>query len=225
MAKKNAEISSRKQKRKKSKRVPIIVGLVVVILLGAGGYFVWQMVSNPGTNPTTTTNNNAKPLTEQQKAYLASYEKLKPFSGTEEEAQLAMQNFVVQFFTLSNVETLDQMGGLDFIMPGTVDEFKVNASGTYLFRLEELKEMYGLANLPTVDTVTINEGTLEATDNWVNQGNKNYSGYKATVTITYADPQSSSANNLIDSFPTQVEINVFYDSDAGAWYVYDTKVI
>ncbi|TLG73942.1 hypothetical protein [Culicoidibacter larvae] len=225
MAKKNVEISSRKQKRKKNKRLPIIIGMVVVILLGVGGYFVWQMFSNPTPPTTGSTNNNAKVLTEQQKAYLASYEKLKPFSGTEEEAQLAMQNFVVQFFTLSNVETLEQMGGLDFIMPGTVDEFKVNASGTYLFRLEELKEMYGLANLPTVDTVTINEGTLEATESWVNQGDKNYPGYKATVTITYANPESSSANNLTDSFPTQVNITVFYDSEAGAWYVYETNVV
>jgi len=70
-------------------------------------------------------------------------------------ATLIAQNFVADFFTLSNKHSRTDVGGLQFVSEELVDDFRNFAVDTFYLYLNQHIETFGHASLPTVETTTV----------------------------------------------------------------------
>ena len=70
-------------------------------------------------------------------------------------ASVITQNFIADFFTLSNKRSRADVGGLQFFSEDLVDCFRNFAIDEFYLYLNQLFETYGRESLPTVDLTTI----------------------------------------------------------------------
>jgi len=72
-------------------------------------------------------------------------------------ASAIVQNFVADFFTLSNKSSRSDVGGLQFFSEDTVDNFRSFAIDEFYLYLNQYIEMFGSESLPTISSTTILE--------------------------------------------------------------------
>lgn len=70
-------------------------------------------------------------------------------------ASVIAQNFVADFFTLSNKSARINIGGLQFITPDILDAFQETALNNFYFHLNHHINTFGQDLLPTVETTRI----------------------------------------------------------------------
>jgi len=96
-------------------------------------------------------------------------------------ATLLVQLFVTDFYTLSNKITSGDIGGVEFVHPSILSNFKLNAGDTMYNHVKN--NVYGdrKQDLPTVKEVVIDEVTEET---YVYNGTT-YEAFKITATWEY----------------------------------------
>jgi len=77
-------------------------------------------------------------------------------------AELIAQNFVADFFTLSNKQSRTDIGGLQFISEEMVDDFRSFALDTFYLYLNQHIESYGHTSLPMVETTTVLSSSFDS---------------------------------------------------------------
>lgn len=99
----------------------------------------------------------------------------------EDYAKSLVKLFVTDFYTLSNKVTSSDIGGLEFIEPNMIDNFKLNAGDTMYNHVKN--NVYGdrVQDLPTVKEVTIDD-TQEVKYSY---NDKEYDGYKILASWEY----------------------------------------
>jgi len=70
-------------------------------------------------------------------------------------AAVIAQNFVADFFTLSNKTARTDVGGMQFIAEDIFEEFYDYALNTFYFHLAHHINNFGSASLPTVETIRV----------------------------------------------------------------------
>lgn len=118
--------------------------------------------------------------------YKTYFEELKSVLNEEEVNMESYANgivklFVTDFYTLSTKVTSSDIGGVEFVSPEIVDNFKMNAGDTMYNHVKN--NVYGdrVQDLPTVKKVTVNSTEeLKYTYN-----EKEYDGYKIEASWEY----------------------------------------
>ena len=86
-------------------------------------------------------------------------------SGTDEDlkdyAVAITQNFVADFFTLSNKQSRTDVGGLQFFSEEVVSNFRSSAIDEFYLYLNQYLEIFGSESLPTVESTTILSAEFE----------------------------------------------------------------
>ena len=72
-----------------------------------------------------------------------------------EYATAIAQNFIADFFTLSNKRSRADVGGLQFISSDLRDDFRRFATDTFYLYLNQHLEIYGRDSLPTVESMVV----------------------------------------------------------------------
>ena len=133
----------------------------------------------------------------------------------EEEATMVAVNFAFDFFTLSNKEDAQDMGGLQFIPSDKIRNFMEFAQAYYYGNYATIVNEYGKKNLPEVTGYQVE--SVEKKDFTYNKGS--CSGYDVHVKLTYADTK-------VKKLKTDMVISVIqiqdYDYDRTKNYKKDT---
>lgn len=104
------------------------------------------------------------------------------------QAEAAARYFLADFFTLSNKDSENDIGGLDLIPSSSAEDFKEYAAYYYYNNLPEIMAHDGKSALPSVTGVTLSEPE-ETTVEYMDE---EYPGYTFDVTLAYKDsPQAS----------------------------------
>jgi len=86
-------------------------------------------------------------------------------TGTDEDlkdyAVTIAQNFVADFFTLSNKHSRTDVGGLQFFSDEVVDNFRNSAIDEFYLYLNQYLEIFGSESLPTVASTTLLSAEFE----------------------------------------------------------------
>lgn len=164
--------------------------LVVLIITGVKVYKdFFGNKNNEGVKPKELENLNKYGYTLNDldtALYKDYFNKLKEELNKEEVdnkeyAKLLVQLFVTDFYTLSNKITSGDIGGVEFVHPNILNNFKLNAGDTMYNHVKN--NVYGdrKQDLPTVKEVTINELTEET----YLYNENSYEAFKVTANWEY----------------------------------------
>jgi len=97
-------------------------------------------------------------------------------------ASAIVQNFIVDFFTLSNKDSRTDIGGLQFFSEDVMDNFRSSAIDDFYLYLNQYLEIYGSESLPTVASTTILDASfgtimIEIEDDDDDDDDEEYSSY------------------------------------------------
>lgn len=139
----------------------------------------------------------------------------------EKEAEMVAVSFAFDFFTLSNKEDAEDLGGLQFIPTDKIGSFMEFARSYYYGNYPTIVNEYGKDSLPevsgyTVDSVTASEHTYNSSP---------CNGYDIKLTLTYKDTE-------VERLKTSLSISVIelsdFDYDRTKDYtdtvIYDTEM-
>lgn len=139
----------------------------------------------------------------------------------EKEAEMVAVNFAYDFFTLSNKEDSEDLGGLQFIPTDKIGYFMEFARSYYYGNYPTIVNEYGKDNLPevsgyTVESVTASEHTYNGSP---------CNGYDIKLTLTYKETE-------VERLKTSLTISVIelsdFDYDRTKDYtdtvIYDTEM-
>ncbi|OCN03819.1 hypothetical protein A4S06_04440 [Erysipelotrichaceae bacterium MTC7] len=124
-------------------------------------------------------------------------------SNEEKTAQLVAENFVIDFFSLKNKDSSENVGGLTYIPEAHREEWKTFAMNYVYANYRFISDEYGKANLPIVKEVKVENTTTEAlTFNVTIPGDESlgtettveeqdFDAYVITLGITYDDTSVS----------------------------------
>lgn len=100
----------------------------------------------------------------------------------DEYIKVISQMFVMDFYTLKNKTSSDDVGGVDFVYSDVLTNFKDKAKDTVYLYLENYLTTSKKKNLPVVDDVLV-EKVENTTYNYLEKTDKK--AYKVTVEISY----------------------------------------
>ncbi len=182
-----------KLKKKAKKIIIIVVVLVLLIGLGVGGFFLYKKL-NPkkeieevkvlksieayGYELKDNKDDKYKKMFKELETILRKDE-----VSNEEYVKKIAEMFIYDFYSLNNKTTKTDVGGVDFVLPASLENFLVNAEDTYYKYVESNLYNERKQVLPMVDVVTIT--TVTPTE-YVYGGAKN-EAYEVKVTWTYTD--------------------------------------
>ncbi len=101
--------------------------------------------------------------------------------NNEEYVKSIAKLFIIDLYTLSNKINKYDVGGVDFIYPEALDNYKLNVEDTLYKYLEDNTNGNRNSELPEVSSVTID--TIEETKYKIN--NEEFNGYKVNLSIGY----------------------------------------
>lgn len=141
--------------------------------------------------------------------------------GSKKEVELAAAYFAVDFFTWSNKEERENVGGVSLVLPEVRTDFASYALRDYYVNFSEFLEEHGKDGLPTVDSYTIVSST---SSDYVYQNDKyvNSDYYDVVVGITYENKTTGMA---VDSFVNKVKVTLVEVEDVYYVVAVDTKNI
>lgn len=114
-------------------------------------------------------------------------------------ANLVAQNFAIDFFSLKNKESSEDVGGLTYIPEDRREEWKTFAMNYVYANYRFISDDYGKANLPVVSEAKVTNTTTEALSYTVTvPGNEaegttdtvetqDFDAYVVTISISYED--------------------------------------
>ncbi len=129
----------------------------------------------------------------KDKKYKAMFEELEDILtaddiSDEEYVKKIAEMFIYDFYSLDDKSAKTDIGGVEFVLPASLENFLVNAEDTYYKYVESNIYNERKQDLPMVDTVTVSSATETE---YVYNAQK-YSAYEVKVTWTYTDEKFSS---------------------------------
>lgn len=156
--------SSLNLKKNRGSGLIIVVLLFLLGLIVGGGYYLYQSFFSPRSNVITVVsqmdgysyylNSNATRL--YRKYYKLLEEELKDSKVDEESyVSLISQLFVIDFYTLNNKLTNQDIGGIQFVCASLQDKFKQEASATVYKYVRNNMNQNRKQSLPEVNKATV----------------------------------------------------------------------
>lgn len=174
--------------KNKKKKLILLLMIICVILLVISGYYFLKKDNNLNDIKVVSQikdykyklTNNKTPL------YKKYFLELRDILGAEEindeqYAKQVVKLFVSDFYDLNSKVSKTNVGGLEFIHPGAIDNFKLNAQNTMYKYIENNVYNNRQQELPKIKSVVID--SAETTELEVN--NRGYIGYKINATWEY----------------------------------------
>ena len=181
---------------KKKKLKKGLVGIVIVVLFAILGFLIYKVVTNdqPEVKEVKIVSHieeyGYKLKENKPKAYKDMFKELEEIlkgDKIDEEAyaKKISEMFIYDFYSLDDKDAKTDVGGVDFVYPGTLENFLQNAQNTYYKYVES--NIYGNRNqkLPIVKDITVQsleKGPFAYGDKTDEQA------YTIVVTWDYTDP-------------------------------------
>lgn len=181
-------------KKKKIKKV--LVGVLIIILLAVLGFLIYKVVTNDETEVKEVKilshieEYGYKLKENKPKAYKDMFKELEDIlkgDQIDEEAyaKKISEMFIYDFYSLDDKDAKTDVGGVDFVYPGTLENFLQNAQNTYYRYVES--NIYGNRNqkLPIVKDIevqSLEKGPFAYGDKTDEEA------YTIVVTWDYTDP-------------------------------------
>ncbi len=126
--------------------------------------------------------------------------------------------FVADYFSLNDKKSVNDIGGLGFVLKNNITSFKTNAINSYYGDIPVFQEVYGVDNLPVVVEAStkkpqkydINQLKIRKNDDF-----KAVSAYSVVVNWKYEENEALTDKNIVNS----VKI-VFVKADDDNYYVF-----
>ncbi len=128
------------------------------------------------------------PTTEQIEAFNLLSKAVEENNELEEAKQVGV-SFVYDFFMLSNKESSDDVGGLQFIPSSYIRSFMAYAKAYYYSNYGTIVNEYGKESLPQVINVNVN--SIEASK--ISYQNMQYDGYILQASVEYQENKLNSS--------------------------------
>ena len=189
--------------KKKVKRIILIV--LVVVLLILVGLFIYNKVSNKKSPKEVKIVNEVEKYGYKLKEnkptkYKKMFEELKKILSEEnvneeDYVKKISEMFIYDFYSLSDKTAKTDVGGVDFVYPGVLENFLLNAQNTYYKYVESNIYKNRNQSLPTVGEIEI--VSVEKTP--FAYGDKNDdNAYKVKVKWDYTDSEFDSYQKEAD---------------------------
>ncbi len=182
-------------KMKNKKKKNIVVGAFVVlgiIAIAIGGYLFLQP-KEPETLVEPPVNQEIFPYvessnsTEYMQGLYAQIEKAVEEEDKESLKSLVASYCAADFFTWSNKESREDVGGLGNVLPDARVDFAKYAINFYYINFDEHKLSYGQNGLPEVESVTVNS-VSDSDFVYAKTGNSN--SYDVDMTLAYVQKEN-----------------------------------
>ena len=159
----------KKEKRAKMKPITKILLLLIVIAILVGGFFVWKNFIKPMSNKSKVVdsikNDDVDYVVSDSdtKLFKDNFNELKKVLNAKEVdnkkyAETITKLFVIDFFTLSNKTSKNDVGGVQFVYGGYKKDFIDGARDSIYKQVHSnITDDKSNVNLPTVTKVTIDD--------------------------------------------------------------------
>lgn len=128
------------------------------------------------------------PTTEQIEAFNLLSKAVEENNALDEAKQVGV-SFIYDFFMLSNKESSDDVGGLQFIPSSYIRSFMAYAKAYYYSNYGTIVNEYGEESLPKV--VNVNVISIEASK--ISYQNTEYDGYELQASVEYQESKLNSS--------------------------------
>ncbi|MBR3210690.1 MAG: hypothetical protein IKF71_01995 [Bacilli bacterium] len=183
---------------KKRKLKKTFVGIIIIVLFAILGFLIYKVVASPEEKEVkehkivSKIDDYGYKLKENKpKAYKDMFKELEEILKAEkvdEEAyaKKISEMFIYDFYSLDDKDAKTDVGGVDFVYQGALDNFLQNAQNTYYKYVES--NIYGNRNqkLPIVKDINVT-GIEQAPFAYGDKTDE--SAYSVTVTWDYTDTQ------------------------------------
>jgi len=185
--------TKRNSKKKGKSSFVIIVLLFLLGLIVGGTYYLYHEFFQTDSNKVTVVskidaygyylNNNA---TKVYKQYYRQLESELKDSKVDEESYVTLlsQLFTIDFYTLSNKLTNQDIGGIQFVASSLQDRFKVEASNSIYKYVRNNMGKNRNQTLPEVINCIVSDVKVEEYDN---KDFKDSNGFQTTVKLEYKE--------------------------------------
>lgn len=193
--KKTKKVSA-KDTKKKSKKKLIIILLVIIIILVIGFllYKFYFKKTNTSTDTYTETtlntiDNYGITLSDKDtEIYKEEYEKLKANleSGNidyDAYAESIAKLFIIDLYTIDNKLNKYDVGGVEFVYPDNLDNYKLNVEDTLYKYVENNGDNKRTQELPEVKSISVE--SVKNTQYKINSENKTYDAYDFKLSWDY----------------------------------------
>lgn len=126
--------------------------------------------------------------------------------------------FVADYFSLNDKESINDIGGIGFVLKNNRSEFKTNAINSYYGDLPAFQEVYGAENLPEVSEVTSKKPQKHSLKSLNIKKNKNFkpvSAHSVNVSWKYQENEVLETKNIVNSAKI-----IFVKADDGNYYIF-----
>lgn len=205
-----------KMKNKKQKNKIVVAFLILgAIAIAIGGFFFFKDdQEDPNTDVPPVVDEGIDYVessngTDYMKTLYASIEEAVENEDTEALKGYVASYFATDFFTWSNKENREDVGGLAYVLPDARIDFAKYATNYYYVNFDEHKQTYGQAGLPEVSECTVN--SVKESD-FVYALTSNSDSYDVDITLTYAQSTGMPTKDLMKDFTVTLlqEEGVFY---------------
>jgi len=205
----------KQQKRKKlsTRGLYAIVAAIAVVCLGVFWYINSRSVRQDTDGQVV---HPSRQYTTFQEAIRAEYDAAKgTFTGERSEVDLVARYFATNVFTLWGVMSEDDYNGKDLIPEANANDFDQQMKNNLVFQFNQIVSAYGANNLPIVTSVEV-EDIMAST---ILYDDSRYSGYTATVFMTYQDGTIEGTKNANIDLATRLLQNWAYSADLEFFWI------
>ncbi|MBQ3021470.1 MAG: hypothetical protein IJD92_04540 [Bacilli bacterium] len=200
----------------KAKKILLIISIIVFIYFVGG--IVYSFTKNEFIDKKIDKNVTIRGYSyilhdNDTSIYKDEFKKLKSNLENEsidylEYAKSVSKMFIIDLYSLSNKKNMYDIGGVEFVYPSIVDNYKLNVENTLYKYMEDNSDGERKQELPLVKKVIID--SIE--ENTFVLGEEEYSGYKANLSIEYVkdlkyDTKAEVVMIKVDSYLYVVEKN------------------
>lgn len=203
-------------KNRKQKNIVVMISIVLALAVFViAGYFFLKgdEPAQPSKNPVTEVQGyvESENSTDLMKSIYAEL-KAAVENGDQEKIQLNVASyFVADFFTWSNKDDREDVGGLAYILPDARVDFAKYATNYYYVNFDEHLLDYGKEGLPEV--IAIEAGEITPSD-FVYEKTGNDDSYDVPLTLTY---QTKPDGMPIEDLMTELTVTLIQED--GFYYV------
>lgn len=180
-----------KLKKKVKRMIAIVIVLLVLVAAGVGALIIFKNPEKPKVSEVKIVNEvdkyDYKLKENKTSTYKKMFDELKKILKEEpvdEEAyaKKVAEMFVYDFYSLEDKAAKTDIGGVDFVYPGVLENFLQNAQDTYYKYVESNIYNDRKQELPVVDEITIND---IKTEEFAYEKTSDPKAYKVNVSWTY----------------------------------------
>lgn len=183
-----------KNKKKKNKVIIVLIVIIFIALLSIASYFVYdKYIKNNDENEVKVIKEiskyNYKLLENKTQLYKDEFEVLDEILNSEEinydeYAKQVAKMFIIDFYTLSNKESKNDIGGTEYVKESMRDNFIEEARSTF-YKYLEVKSESRTQKLPEVSI--IENVLVEKTSFTYSDKTTDDNAYKVTISWNYIE--------------------------------------